>query len=273
MWVKCARIILRYRIAIIIISAILTAFMGYEATKVHISYEYAAMLPETDSAFVKFQQFKKDFGSDANSFIVGFKAEKGKMFDLKTFNAFLDLCEKIDTIHGVENIISVGQPVEINGTRVDPFFKQRPQTQAELDSISAIILNQPLYEDMLFNKEGKNVYLLMISINQKIIDSPAREDLIAQLEKLVGDYSKAQNIEIIQTGMPFIRTHTSLMLQGELMIFVLLAILICVIMLYLTFRSFKNVLLPIIVLTVSVIWSLGWMGMLGDELTRVTARL
>ena len=65
--------------------------MGYEATKVHISYEYAAMLPETDSAFVKFQQFKKDFGSDANSFIVGFKAEKGKMFDLKTFNAFLDL--------------------------------------------------------------------------------------------------------------------------------------------------------------------------------------
>ncbi len=273
MWVKCARIILRYRIAIIIISAILTAFMGYEATKVHISYEYAAMLPETDSAFVKFQQFKKDFGSDANSFIVGFKAEKGKMFDLKTFNAFLDLCEKIDTIHGVENIISVGQAVEINGTRVDPFFKQRPQTQAELDSISAIILNQPLYEDMLFNKEGKNVYLLMISINQKIIDSPAREDLLAQLEKLVGDYSKAQNIEIIQTGMPFIRTHTSLMLQGELIIFVLLAILICVIILYLTFRSFKNVLLPMIVLTVSVIWSLGWMGMLGYELTGVTAML
>ncbi len=273
MWVKCARIILRYRIAIIIISAILTVFMGYQANKVHISYEYAAMLPETDSAFIKFQQFKGDFGSDANSFIVGFKAEKEKLFELKTFNAFLDLCEKIDTMPGVENIMSVGQAMEIKGTRVETFFKQRPQTQAEIDSISAIILNQPLYEDMLFNKEGKNVYLLMISINQSIIDSPAREDLLAHLEKLVGDYSNAHNIEILQTGMPFIRTHTSLMLQGELVIFVLLAVLICIIILYLTFRSFKSVLLPMIVLTVSVVWSLGWMGILGYELTGVTAML
>lgn len=272
MWVKCARIILRYRLAIIIASAILTAFMGYQATKVHISYEYAAMLPETDSAFIKFQQFKKDFGSDANSLIVGLKVEKEKLFELKTFNAFLDLCEKIDTIEGVVNIMSVGQAMQINGTNVESFFAQRPQTQAELDSISEILLNQPLYEDMLFNKD-RNVYLFMISIKQSIIDSPDREELLAHLEQLSTDFSKAQNIEILFTGMPFIRTHTSLMLQGELVIFVLLAILICIFFLYLTFRSFKNIFLPLVVVAISVVWTLGWMGLLGYELTGVTAML
>ena len=137
MWVKVARFILKYRVAIIVFLTISTAFMGYEAKNVHLSYEYASLLPQTDSAYIQFVHFKEDFGSDANGLIVGLKTKD--IFNLQKFNRFVDMCDTLHSIEGVDNIMSVAHAVRINesGTKVEPYFTSKPETQEELDSFGS----------------------------------------------------------------------------------------------------------------------------------------
>lgn len=57
-----ARIILRYRVASLVILLGITVFMGYTATKVQLSYEGAKILPASDSTYAEYLKFKQKFG-------------------------------------------------------------------------------------------------------------------------------------------------------------------------------------------------------------------
>ncbi len=272
MWVKLARFILKNRVAILIVLSVLTLGMGYEATQVKLSYEYVSMLPQTDSSFVKFKQFKKDFGSDANGLIIGLKLLPEKMFELSTFNAFWDMCDTIHSLEGVDNIMSVAHSMQIEGSKVTRFFKEKPQTQEELDSVSQLVMNQPLYKGMLWS-DDESTFVMLLTMRQKILDSPAREDLIAHIEGLVNEFSTNKSVDTFFTGMPYIRTQTSLKLQNELVMFIVLAVLVCAIILFFVFKCLKNVLFSMLVVAVSVVWVLGWMGLFHYEISAMSSML
>lgn len=270
MWTGIARIILRYRIALLVIFLGLTVFMGWQARKVHLSYEYAALLPQTDSALQEHKAFKKIFGEDANNMIVGFQSNT--FFELKQFNAFLDMCDTLRTLPGVEGLLSVGSALKLEGTQIVPYFANRPQTQAELDSIQFDIRQQKLYEGMMFT-DSTHVYAMMITITQKILDCSDREALIDSIQSIIHNYSQQYNVDTHFTGMPYIRTKVSLKLQSELVMFILLAALVCAIIIFLFFRSFKIVFFSMLTVGVGVVFTMGIMGMLGYSISILNAML
>jgi len=59
MWAKLAHWILRNRVVLIIILALITAFMGYQASKIQLSYELVRPLPKSDQALIDYENFKK----------------------------------------------------------------------------------------------------------------------------------------------------------------------------------------------------------------------
>jgi len=71
MWPFIARKILRNRIAFLVVLAMLTTFMGYHASKIELSYEFAKILPSTDSAYSEYNNFKDLFGQDGNIMVIG----------------------------------------------------------------------------------------------------------------------------------------------------------------------------------------------------------
>ena len=58
MWGSFSSFILRQRLVIIIIVALMTIFFGYHSRKVKMSYEMAQVLPQSDSTLQVFEQFK-----------------------------------------------------------------------------------------------------------------------------------------------------------------------------------------------------------------------
>ena len=64
MWKYFSGILLRNKLAFTIGVLLLTVYMGYEASKMQLSYEFAKILPDTDSTFIEYQNFKKKFGED-----------------------------------------------------------------------------------------------------------------------------------------------------------------------------------------------------------------
>ncbi|OQA96388.1 MAG: multidrug efflux protein [Bacteroidetes bacterium ADurb.Bin217] len=270
MWGAIARIILRYRIALLVLLSILTAAMFFQARKVHLSYEYASLLPKSDSAFVEYQKFKEIFGEDANILIIGL--QDTHLFELQKFNKFLEICKQVDSLPGVDGLISLGQAVKIEGSSVVRYFNTLPPSQQVLDSIARELTQQQLYNGFLFN-DTSHVYLIALTINKKILDSPAREGLIQNIEETFNSFAHQNYDKVFYTGLPYIRTKISLKLRNELIMFIIFAALVCAVILFLFFRSFKIVLFSMLVVGVGVIWVMGWMGIFGYDITILNALL
>ena len=73
MWKYFSGILLRNKLGFAIGVVLLSVFMAYEASKMELSYEFAKILPDSDSTFIDYQNFKKQFGEDGNVMVMGFE--------------------------------------------------------------------------------------------------------------------------------------------------------------------------------------------------------
>ncbi len=273
MWNYLVRLILRYRIWNVIFITSITVFMGYHALKVQMSYEMAKMLPETDQASIDYNNFKAKFGEDGSVLFLGIK--DSSLFNLKQFNGWWDLTYQIKEIEGVEEVLSICRLYYITKNdslkRFDfkPVVQYKPRTQTELDSIKSIIFQLPFYEGKIFNKNEYST-LMAITLDKKKLNSKKRIELIKEIEYYSQLYSKKYNNEVHYSGLPYIRTITSKKVENELKLFVLLALGIASLMLFVFFRSIKGVIFPMIIVVISVIWAMGVISLLGYKITILT---
>ncbi len=273
MWRFLTRIILRYRIVNLVVIFLLTAFMGYKALNVKLSYEFVEMLPTSDTTLMEYHDFKKMFGEDGSVMFVAI--QDSNIFNLSEFNDFYDLTYQIKSIEGVKDMVSIARMFFL--TRNDslkkfdfkPVIEKKPTTQAELDSIKNIIYSLKFYDGLLFNKK-ENVSLLMITLDKKKINSEKRFKLIADIKSKTEAFSQKYNTKFHYSGLPYIRTVTSKIIKNELVLFTLLALLVVGIILFLYYRSFKAVFVTLLVVIICVIWVLGTVSIFGFEITILT---
>ncbi len=276
MWKYLVRIILRYRLANLIIIGLITIFMGYQATKIQLSYEMVKMLPATDSASIDYENFKQTFGQDGSVFFIG--VQDDKLFQLDEFNDWYNLTYELKEIDGVEEVVSVAKLYQLirNDEKkkfdFDPLISDRPVTQQELDSIKEIIYSLPFYEGLLFNKET-NVTMMMITLDKQKLNTKSRVGLIYDIKETVEIFSKKHNIPIRYSGLPYIRTITSKMVENELQLFIYGALIIASIILLIFFRSIKVVFFTILIVIINVVWVMGSISLLGYKITMLTGIL
>ncbi len=273
MWNFLVRFILRNRLGNLIAIILITLFMGYKALDVHLSYEMAQMLPDSDTTIVAYNKFKQTFGQDGSVVFIGIRDDK--LFTLDVFNDWLDLTERLRKVDGVQEVLSIGKLYtlvkndSIRKFDFKPVFDHRPETQAEMDSIKSLIFSLPFYEGLIINKEN-NSTLMMLTLDKDRVNNKSRIGLVSDIENEVAVFSGKHDIKVHFSGMPYIRTKTMKMVQKELLMFTLLALLVASLVLFFFFRSFKAVLFPIIIVIISVIWAMGIIGLLGYEITILT---
>jgi len=273
MWTIIARIILRQKYLLLVIIGVLTVFMAFMATKVQLTYELAKMLPANDSTSIQYDIFKNRFGEDGNVFAVG--VVNKNIFQLDEFNAFYDLGNKIKQIDGIQEVVSIARTINItkNDSTRKFDFKQvvnsRPKTQQEVDSLKKVILSLAFFDGLLFNKES-NTYLMAISLDRKKLNDKSRVELVLSVKKEIESYREKHKVEVHYSGLPYIRTLTSIMIEKELLLFIVLSLIISAVIMILFFRSLKVVLSSMILVTLSIIWTLGTAALLGYKITILT---
>lgn len=270
MWDKICSLILRKRLTILIILAILTIVMGYFGSKVQMSYEFAKLLPDDDSTSIQYNEFKKTFGEDGSVFVIGIKRKD--FFTPKIFNTWYTIGNKIKETDGVEDVLSVTHLFNLEKDesqkrfKIVPIVKNYCTTQHEVDSLKQLILSLPFYKEYLYN-DSTGATLMAITLNKDILNSKAREKLIEGIVQNIEEIAKASNIEVYYSGMPFIRTQVSIKVSKEIKLFVFLSALVTAIILFLFFRSWAPVLVSMLVVAVGVLWSLGTVVLFGYKIT------
>lgn len=276
MWNFLVRIILRYRTTNLIIIALLTAFMAWQATKIQLSYELQEMLPSTDSTSIQYKEFKSVFGEDGSVMFVGL--QDSNIFKLQEFNDLIDLTTDLKKIDGVQEILSITRTFKLlknDSTKkfdFKPIVKDKPKTQAELDSLKTLIYSYPFYDNLLYNRHS-NVYLLMLTLDKQMISTGARFALIDNIKARIELFTAKYKIKAHYSGLPYIRTVTSLKVKKELLLFIVLSLLIAALVLFFYFRSLKAIAIPLLVVAIGVIWALGTMVLFDYKITLLTGIL
>jgi len=286
MWIKFSRIILRNRLAILIILGLLTAFMGYRTQFVKMSYQMAQMLPKSDSTFIDYQNFKKNFGSDGSIVVAGIENEE--LFILNNFNAWYDLTHNIKNIkvdfvkngkdtlvNGITEALSIANAYTLNKNKLEKRFdieqivKTKPTTQFELDSLKTELYNHPFYKGFLYTDSSKAT-LIAITLNREVLDSKYRNGLFKEIDKEIAAFYDKTGIPVHKSGLPYIRANSTTKVAEEIKIFLILSILITSLILYLFFRSFKAMMYSMLVVMIGVVWSMGILSLFGYKVTMLT---
>ena len=93
MWSKIASILLRYRLAVLLIIGGLTVYMGSFIPDLRLVYEFGGLLPDDDETRIDFEMFVEHFGAEGNSLVLG--ADDEKLYTAKGFQSWYELAEDI----------------------------------------------------------------------------------------------------------------------------------------------------------------------------------
>jgi len=268
--------ILRYRVVHLIVIILATVYMGYRATEVRLSYEFAQMLPHSDSSFIEYADFKETFGEDGAVMFLGIRDES--LFELEEFNDWYDLTYDIKSIEGVAEVVSIAKAYQLvkddeeKKFRFELLVKEKPEKQETLDSLRKVIYSLPFYSELLVNPET-HATLMLITLEKDMLNTGRRVALVNRIKDKADEFSENNNIKVHYSGLPYIRTKTSEKVKKELMRFVILAMVIASVILLFFFRSFKVVFFTMIIVGINVVWVLGLLSIFSYEITILTGIL
>jgi len=250
--------------------------MAYKGSGIKMTYEMARMLPKSDSIYVEYEKFKNEFGQDGSVIFVA--VNDPNLYSLDHFRDWYKLSNSVNKIYGVEGVVSTARLYNLNRNdekkKFDfkPIVTKEPVSQAQVDSIKNIIYGLPLYSGRLFNPKT-NVSLMMITLDKEILNSKKRIALIKSIKEQIDNFGEKYDLNIKYSGLPYIRTVTSKVIQDELLFFVLLSLIITSVLLLILFRSFRAVAFSMLVVIIAVIWVLGTIVLFGYKITILTGIL
>lgn len=253
-----------------VVISLVTVFMGYKAFDIRLSYDFAKILPETDPDYIAYENFKKTFGEDGSVMVIG--VEDKSFFQLQKFNDWWTLGQEIKKIDGIEAVVSVAGIYTIKRNDEAQKFDLKPlvnaplKTQEELDSIHGIIESLPFYKGFIYNPET-GASAMAITFNKAKLNTKNRITIINYIKDKADEFGKKHELNLHYSGMPYIRTALTAKVSAEMKLFLLLALLVTAIILYIFFRSFQVMIYSMLIVVVGVIWSLGTIALLGYKIT------
>ena len=205
MWYKTGQFILKHRLVLLILLGITTLMMGWEASKVQLSYDFTRALPTDNPKYREYQAFLKKFGADGNTMVIGISATN--FYTPAFFNEVGTLHQRLKKVPGVTDILSIPEVVNlVNDTLQHQFkpvkiFHYPYSNQLSLDSSRRTFESLAFYKNLLYNPDTCS-YLMGVSVNKDTINSRSRTKLIGDIIKEVTVFEKHTQTTVFTSGLP-----------------------------------------------------------------------
>jgi len=274
MWESIARLVLKFRLPLLILLFSVTAFMAYHASKVQMSYDFTRTVPKDNAKSIEYEAFRKKFGEDGNLLVIG--VETDKLFRFGVFSDYIALGDQLREIKGVVSVLDV--PVAITLVKNDStqklesrrIFSAHPRSQAEIDSGRNVFLSLPFYRGLLYNPDT-HVWLMAVNVSKEVMNTSGRIVTVGAIAKAAEAFGARDGLPVHISGLPLIRTKMAVKIASETTWFLLGSVLLMTIILFFFFRSFSTLLLSLGVVIIGVVFSLGTMDLFGYKITLLNA--
>lgn len=263
---QLARQIIHLRIYIILACVLISAFFISVLKDIEIETRLEDFLPQ-QHPFIKVQNLLTDTFGGLNQVSIALKVKEGDIFTYEALEKIVSLTEDLYLLEGV-NIARVNSiasrhikhiQADEEGFFVERLLRQPPRDSQEMAEFRRKIVSNP------------NVYRRMVSddFSSTLIyvdfTSGVRTSFIFRSLEELKDRYEDENTELYIAGRPILEGWLNSYLPKMLRILVISFLIISGI-LYLTFRSKRGIILPLLDSSMATLWGMGTMKLIGLRL-------
>ncbi len=275
-WQFVSRFILKQRVLILLLIIAATIFLGSKIQYIKFSRTEANLLPKDHEENIKYNHFLDIFGDEGNLIILAI--QDTALFEFSNFNKWNNFSKKLDSSAQVDFTISIGDIKKLKKDKknqrfiVEPLYENPPNSNIEVQKIKDELFNNlPFFDNFLFNKKTGTIRTA-IYLDKKILNTRIREDFVFNvLNPSIIEFEKETGMDVRVSGMPYIRTMNAKNIIDEIGIFVGLALLITSLIFWLFFRSYRATFITMLVVSIGVVWALGFIGWFQYEISVLMA--
>ncbi|MGB0789964.1 MAG: efflux RND transporter permease subunit [Flavobacteriaceae bacterium] len=273
-WPFIARVILRNRVWCIAGILLLTGFFISQWKYVKFSNEETSVLPNDHPEIIKYTQFTDVFGEEDNAILIA--VEGRDLFTSTSFNAWNRLSKQLEAAPEIVSVISLENIEEIvrNGSKLEAqAFNPREALSDENAKYKLYHLFErlPFYENLIYDPSSRAIRTIAF-MDPDVVNTKVRSEFILnEFNSLVENFERESGADAKISGMPYIKTRNAETLKKEMILFVIGALLVTALIFFFFFRSYRATFISMVVVLIGVSWSFGVIGLLGFEITILTA--
>ncbi len=258
--------ILRYRAAIGILLLLITAWFGYQASKLTIGTSFVDFFPK-DHPYVKlYHQYERYGGAQRLTLMV--QVRHGDIFNYQTLKKIQDITFDVDLLPAVNHqsirslaSFRVTYAVALPGNLVSKayMYPNVPRSEADIQEIKRQVFIHRQQMRSLVSADNKSA-AIMASFYEGRLDY---REVFDKIQAIINKYQDSNTV-IYAAGEPMIRGYGYYYLPVLVLIFFISDGLM-ILILYGYFRGRSTWWAPIVTGLLSTVWGLGFIGWEGYE--------
>lgn len=250
-----SNLVIRFRKPIIWTTIIVTIILGFFIKNIRINPDVTSYLPKKDPMAQLFSYIGDNYGGN-QLILVALKTDD--VFNLETIRTINDLTNKFKSLDGISYVTSLtnvldfkktGDGIEI-GKLIDEY--DLPSTPEELARLKAYAMSKDLYRGRLVSEDGGTA--LIVCRIRSDVDKIKISNQINTLVNRAGIREK-----VFFGGYPFLIRDMSQIILRDLKFLLPVVVLMIILALFFSFRSWRGVAIPIVSVLISIIWTIGIM--------------
>ncbi len=239
----------------IIFSLIITAFMASGLRFFYIEEDMMKLLPAEMDSRKTWETIKDEFGNTEMIYIAFGNKDKS-VFDDKLIADLWNLTEALESIPEIEEINSMINmnklQSEDGNLEVEDLVQSRDLNADQISEIKSYLDKYPKLKLRVVSQNDDYVNIIIKSYNDVALDVVAR--IIDTAVEELNDY------EVFIGGVPYVNGVISTLIRDDVIGLVRIGMLVMILILFFSLRSFPAVLMVLSVIFLSVIAMMGSMG-------------
>lgn len=253
----------------ILILVVLTAFFGYQMKNLKVNPDITEALPKTIPAKRLYDKMTEIFPSKDFILVVMVKEELFSPASIKLLDRLTKELEDFPEVYDVISPTNV-KVIEASeeGMDVRPALETIPEGPEDVEKFKQRLFSNPVFIKNLIAKDEKAAAIMVFI--RKNVDS---EKFAEKIVKFLNDFSKREKVKLMAAGTPVVNYYISIGIARDMSVFFSSGIALMFLLLLFIFRSGRGVFIPLVVVLSSVVWTLGFMALIGRPLSHATEML
>ncbi len=265
---RFAELVIKGRLLVLAITFMMTLFFAYQLLHLKIYTSFEDLLPQNHPYVKLHNKFKKLFGG-ANQVLIVLQVREGDIFNLKTLKKIKYITEKLEEIPAID-VYKIRSLASISAKEIKReagrlsiktvMYPRIPETKEEIEELKWGVYGNNMVYGPLVSYDTKKALIVADFFDDEVEYSVIFKKL-STLRREVEDENTIVSIAGTPMHYGYVWYHSKDVVET-----LMITILIILTVLYLYFRSFQGVVVPLVSGVVSGIWGLGIMSLLGYNL-------
>ena len=263
---KLAAFTVKFRWLIVVSVIVITAFLGYQIKFLQVDSNLVDSLPKEDSTVRLFKEVGERYGGNQVGIII---LQSDQVLEPESLESIKKITDTLSNLKGIFDVTSLTNMVMLHAEgdnfEVGPLIGENnwPKNRRQADSLLKVLLKNKMVTGNFLSEDG-TVAAIIFTFDKEV---DANREAGNVMDKILG-----MNLpqKIYFAGTPFLTKYVDNVIKDDLIKLIPIAFLVIALVLFLSFHSFKGVILPILTAGLAILWAMGVFGMLGLKLSMVS---